>query len=73
MGRAASLSHHPDAFAIGTDPGGAVADSPLVFLKTSVADLKTAGTTPTEDLSFFAAVALIFADLSFAVSACFGQ
>jgi hypothetical protein len=64
---------HPDTFTIGADPGGAVAYPPLVFLKTVIADLKSAGTAPAEWLFFFAAVAAEFTELSLAVSgaSCF--
>lgn len=60
--------HHANTFTIGAYPGGAVAYSPLVFLKTLIADLKATGTTPTEGLLFLAAMTLVFPDLSFAIT-----
>jgi len=42
------LSHHADPAAIGTDPGGAVAESPFILRKTLRTDLKTAGAVPAE-------------------------
>jgi hypothetical protein len=62
------LSGHPDPLAIGADPGGAIADSPGIFFKAVITDLKTAGTTPTELLFFLAAVTLIFAEFSSSVA-----
>jgi len=68
-GETGGLLHHSDPLTIGTDPGRAVADTPLVFLKTGITYLETTGTTPTEDLFFFAAMTLVFADLSPAIAA----
>ncbi len=60
-----------DALAVGTDPGWPVTHSPQVFLKTGFADHKSAGTTQTVGFLFFAAMTLIFADLSFPVARIF--
>ena len=46
---------HP--FAVGTDPGGAVADAPFVLLEAVRADLKAAAAVPAEGFLLFAAVA----------------
>ncbi len=67
--REGKVLRHPDAFAIRTDPGGTVADAPFVFLKTGIAYLETAGTTPTEHLFFLAAMTLVFAEFSLAIAA----
>ncbi len=53
------LLHHTDTFTVRADPGRPVADPPLVFLKTFLADLKAAGTAPTEFLLFSATMALV--------------
>ena len=53
---AGCLGHsHPAA--IGTHPGGAVGDPPLIFLEAGIADLKTAGAVPAKRQFFPAAVA----------------
>ena len=46
---------HP--FAVGTDPGRAVADTPFIFFKTFRADFKAAGAAPAKGLFLLAAMA----------------
>ncbi len=55
--RSSSDAHH--AFAVGTDPGGPVTDSPFVLLETLRADLEAAGTIPAERFALLAAAAAI--------------
>ena len=62
-----SGSHHPNALTVGANPGGAIADPPLVLFKAFLANLKTAGATPAEFLFLTAAVTLIFTKLSPAI------
>ena len=52
--------HHMDPFAVGADPGWAVADPPFIFLETVGANLKTTATVPAEGFFLFAAVAAKF-------------
>lgn len=51
-------SHHPDPAAIRTYPGRAITDSPHIFSKTRVTNLKTTGAIPAEGHHFLAAMAL---------------
>ncbi len=44
--------HHSNTLTVGTNPGRTITDTPFVFLKTFLADLKTAWTTPAEFLFF---------------------
>ncbi|CAK8710953.1 hypothetical protein GKODMF_02445 [Candidatus Electrothrix gigas] len=48
--------HYMDAFAVWTDPGGTIADTPSVFFKTVRADGKTTTTAPAKRELFFAAM-----------------
>ena len=50
--------HHSNSATVRTNPGGSIGNPPFVFGKTAVADLKTAGTAPTERHFLLAAVAL---------------
>ncbi|MFC1513095.1 hypothetical protein ACFL5J_01460, partial [Thermodesulfobacteriota bacterium] len=51
--------HHPHPAAIRANPSGAVGNPPLVFLKTLLTDLKTAGTVPAERQLLLTTMALI--------------
>ena len=61
--------HHP--LTIGADPGRTVAQSPLIFLKTLRADLKTARTVPAEWFLQLTTMTAILAKPSAPVAFCF--
>jgi len=65
--RFTDCSHHANTFTVRTDPGRAVANAPLVFLKALLAYLKTTGAAPAELFFFLAAVTAIFAKTSTAI------
>ncbi len=50
---------HPNAAAIRAHPGGAIGNSPHIFLKTGLTDLEATGAVETIRHLFFAALALI--------------
>jgi hypothetical protein len=60
-----------DAFAIGANPGWPVTHSPPILLKTGLADHKSAGAAQAIDLLFFAAMTLVFANLSSSITDLF--